>query len=319
MHFKDKIVNGIYNKTIALSYGMPGYSLRKKYWTTQFPEDLSDKVYVVTGASSGIGKEIAFKLAARKARVIIVCRNLERGKQVQDYLLKTTQNRNIMLEMADLSDIGSIERLAYRFCNWYPQIDTIIHNAGVMLHHHEMTNDQIECTFATNVVGPFLLTMRILPLLQKSKDARIIQVTSGGMYTQKINVASLEKGAKDYDGVKTYAQTKRAQVILNSLWANSLKKREINVNCMHPGWVQTPGIKKSLPRFSKIFNKILRSPEAGADTAVWLATSDKMTQTGKLWFDRECKPEHVLSRTRENKEDAQELWSLLKKLTKYID
>ena len=317
MNLTDKIRNKVYQKTVAFSYGMPGYRLQKKYWDDNLDSDLSQKIYVVTGANSGIGKAMALHLAKRRARVILVCRNLEKGKQTQKELTMTARNRNVMLEIADLSNINDVERLAYRFSNWYPYINGLIHNAGVMIPQREMTDNDIELTFATNVVGPFLLTMRIYPLLQKSENAHIIQVSSGGMYTQKIDVDTLQHGPENYRGVKAYAQSKRAQVMLNKLWADFFRDKNITCSCMHPGWVRTAGLQKSLPRFNKIFAKILRTPDAGADTAIWLATSSTTPPSGKLWFDRSIVPEHVSQKTKENPDDFQKLWDLLKKLTNY--
>ncbi|BBM83770.1 SDR family NAD(P)-dependent oxidoreductase [Candidatus Uabimicrobium amorphum] len=316
MNFTDRVLNNVYKKTVAFSYGMPGYRLQKKYWC-DLDSDLSQNTYVVTGANSGIGKAMAQHLARRQARVILVCRNLEKGKQTQKELTMTARNRNVMLEIADLSKINDVERLAYRFSNWYPNIDCLIHNAGVMVQERETTDDDIERTFATNVVGPFLLTMRIYPLLEKSPNPHIIQVSSGGMYTQKIDVDTLQHGPEDYRGVKAYAQSKRAQVMLNKLWADFFRDKNITCSCMHPGWVRTVGLEKSLPRFNKIFAKILRTPDAGADTALWLATLSKPPQSGKLWFDRSIIPEHVSEKTKEEEGDFQKLWDLLKKLTKY--
>jgi NAD(P)-dependent dehydrogenase (short-subunit alcohol dehydrogenase family) len=113
----------------------------------------------------------------------------------------------------------------------------------------------------------------------------------------------------EYDGVAAYAMTKRAQVVLSELWAEELKPSGAAVNAMHPGWAATPGVERSLPRFWKMMQNRLRTPQEGADTALWLAVAPRAGQhSGLFWFDREPAPTHMLPWTREPKEERQRLW-----------
>src|SRR5581483_6823603 len=118
-------------------------------------------------------------------------------------------------------------------------------NAGVMTERRELSADGIELTFATNVLGPFLLTNLLIPLLEESAPARIVNVSSGGMYTQKLGVDDLQSDRGQFDGSKVYARTKRAEVILTELWAEQLAGAGVVVHAMHPGWADTPGVRSS--------------------------------------------------------------------------
>ena len=148
-----------------------------------------------------------------------------------------------------------------------------MHNAGVLSRDYQRTDDGLELTVAVHVVGPFLLTQMLLPLLQASDAPRVITMSSGGMYTQRLDVGALDPIAGEYDGVRAYARAKRAQVELTRLWEQHEGPTGVRFVSMHPGWVATPGIESSLPSFNRLMRPILRTAEEGADTAVWLAAS----------------------------------------------
>ena len=118
----------------------------------------------------------------------------------------------------------------------------LVNNAGALASERTLSVDGIELTFATNVLGPFLLTNLLLPLLEQSKPARIVNVSSGGMYTQRIHLDDLQMDHEEFDGPTAYARAKRAQVILTELWAERLQDTGVVVHAMHPGWVDTPGL-----------------------------------------------------------------------------
>jgi NAD(P)-dependent dehydrogenase (short-subunit alcohol dehydrogenase family) len=189
-------------------------------------------------------------------------------------------------------------------------IHILVNNAGVLLPTRTETVEGIETTFATNLLGHFLLTNLLVPKLAAS--ARIINVSSGGMYAQRISVGNLQNTRGAYDGSKAYARTKRGQVILTELWAGALAPRGIVVHAMHPGWADTPGVSTSLPRFYRLTKPLLRSPAQGADTIVWLCAADEAGRsTGKFWHDRTPRPTHRFARTRETAEEREALWSEL--------
>jgi NAD(P)-dependent dehydrogenase (short-subunit alcohol dehydrogenase family) len=190
----------------------------------------------------------------------------------------------------------------------------LVNNAGVLLPEREETQEGLEKTFATNLLGHFVLTNLLIEKLEA--PARIINVSSGGMYSQRIRVDDLQMERGAYDGTVAYARTKRGQVILTELWAESLRSRGIVVHSMHPGWADTPGVSGSLPRFYKLTKPLLRTPEQGADTIVWLCASDEAARsTGQFWHDRRPRPPHRFRRTRETESERTLLWERLTKLS----
>jgi len=154
--------------------------------------------------------------------------------------------------------------------------------------------------------------MRLLARLRKSDDARVIMVSSGGMYTQRLAVSDLEAPPEPFDGVKTYARTKRAEVVLAELWHDTLADTGVTFSSMHPGWADTPGVRTSLPRFWAVTRLILRTPDEGADTIVWLGAAARVKgQGGRFWFDRAPVSTHVTTATRESPEERDALWDAL--------
>jgi dehydrogenase/reductase SDR family protein 12 len=167
-------------------------------------------------------------------------------------------------------------------------------------------------TLATHVIGPNLLTRLLIPRLQRSADARVVFVTSGGMYTQRRSLEDLEWRHRPYDGVTAYAQTKRMQVVLTEQLARALGPSGITVNAMHPGWADTPSVRHALPRFWQFTQHRLRTAAEAADTVTWLAASDAARgETGGLWFDRARRTTHLLPWTRETRAQRDAFAALL--------
>ena len=154
----------------------------------------------------------------------------------------------------------------------------------------------------------------------ESAPARIINVASGGMYSQRISISNLQNDQGEYKGSAAYARTKRGQVILTEMWAERLKDAGVTVSSMHPGWADTPGVVHSLPTFYKITKPFLRTPAEGADTIVWLAANDGAAgESGLFWHDREPRPTHKTSRTKERPEQRQKLWDALSELAGWTE
>ena len=275
--------------------------------------DLSGRRCLVTGANSGIGYETALALADLGADVVLLCRNRERGEEAAERIREQTGSSRVSLEIVDMSDLASVRAAATRL--GAEPVDVLVHNAGVLPDERAETSDGLELTFATHVVGPFLLTRLLQGQLEKSPDARVVWVSSGGMYTRALNLEDPNWTEREYDGVTAYAETKRAQVILSELWAEELRGSPVVVNAMHPGWADTPAVESSLPRFHRVMENILRTPAEGADTVVWLAASPAGRQhTGRFFLDREERRTHFLPFTRESKADRRALWRLCERL-----
>jgi NAD(P)-dependent dehydrogenase (short-subunit alcohol dehydrogenase family) len=220
----------------------------------------------------------------------------------------------VSLEILDVSDLKSVRAAAARLSA--APVDVLVHNAGVLPDERVETRDGLELTLATHVVGPFLLTQLLRSNLEKSPDGRVVWVSSGGMYTRRLNLEDPNWTERVYDGVAAYAETKRSQVVLSELWAEELGGSGIVVNAMHPGWADTPAVKSSLPRFHRVTRNILRSPAEGADTVVWLAACPRARQsTGRFFLDRQERRTHLLPFTRESEKDRRSLWKLCERLS----
>lgn len=288
----------------VVGYTALGYRLRSH---PPIDADLSGRVALVTGATSGLGRAAATELAHLGSTVILVGRSSDKTARVAEAIIGESGNSDVRTEVADLSSMAQIRALAARVQG---PLHLLVNNAGVLLAERSETPEGFETTFATNLLGHFLLTNLLIDKLEA--PARIINVSSGGMYTQRIRVDDLQMKREPYDGVVAYARTKRAQVILTELWAEALRDRGIVVHSMHPGWADTPGVSDSLPRFYKLTKPLLRTPEEGADTIVWLCASEEAgASTGQFWHDRRPRPTHRSPKTRETEEERQALWDAL--------
>jgi NAD(P)-dependent dehydrogenase (short-subunit alcohol dehydrogenase family) len=213
------------------------------------------------------------------------------------------------VEKLDISRLASVRSAAVRLRK--RPVDVLVHNAGVLADRRIETDDGLELSFATHVMGPFLLTRLLQPALEKSSDARVIWVSSGGMYTRRLEVRDPSWEEREYDGIVAYAEAKRAQVVLAELWAEELRGTSVVVNSMHPGWADTPSVKTSLPNFYRVTRHLLRTPAEGADSVVWLAASPRANQwTRCFFFDRAIRRTHLLPFTRESDEERSQLWKM---------
>jgi dehydrogenase/reductase SDR family protein 12 len=193
----------------------------------------------------------------------------------------------------------------------------LIHNAGAIHPEFRAGQTGTELTIAGQVVAPFLLTSLLMPALLAAVSSRVITVSSGGMYTQRLDPARLQMPASRYNGVTAYARAKRAQVALSREWARRFAGTGVAFHAMHPGWVDTPGVVAALPGFRRLTWPILLSPGQGADTVVWLATMPpERLGSGRFWHDRRRRPEHLLPWTREKDPAAAcKLWDHLAAVT----
>ena len=255
--------NLVLDPSIVFSFDRNGYRRHQLFFDpTHLDVDLTHKTAVVTGANSGIGFATAKALAKRGATVWLFCRNLQRGEAARNRLIEDSGNRRIHLKIVDVSDLGVVKD-ADHYAD-IESIDILVHNAGVLLSERQTTDDGIEQTLATHLVGPLALTGTLSHKLKKG--SRIIWVSSGGMYAQKLKLSALHQPPEPFDGVTTYAQVKRAMVIASEYLAEALAPKGVDVHCMHPGWAHTPGVQSSIPTFFKVTQAILRTPEEGADT-----------------------------------------------------
>ena len=304
----DKVLEA----SVVGSFTSAGYQLRSRGWDDLDAESLSGKVVVITGATSGIGKQVATHMAHSGVRLRLIARNQVKVERLIDELIGVSGNSDISFYLADLSHIAGVLSVADDILTREPTIDVLINNAVVLPSERLVTEEGLELSHATNLVAPFALTNRLIPRLVESAPARIINVISGGMYTQALPVDNLQFEEGTYRGSIAYARAKRGLMILTKLWAERLDGTGVTVNATHPGWVDTPGVRDSLPGFHTLMRPFLRTPEQGADTIIWLAASpDAATQSGKLWHDRAERTEYRLPGTRETEAERAALWDAL--------
>jgi NAD(P)-dependent dehydrogenase (short-subunit alcohol dehydrogenase family) len=297
------------DRTVLAGYSRVGYRLRQSGWAADpAPRALAGRTAVVTGANSGIGTAITAGLAGLGARVLMTVRNRDRGRRARDELAAAHPDAELAVEVCDVSEPSAVRDFAADLTGRLSRLDVVVHNAGVLPAARTETDDGHELTLATHVLGPVLLTERLAPILAESGDARVILMSSGGMYTQTLPVDDPEYETGRYRGATAYARTKRMQVALTPILAERCARQRISVSCMHPGWVDTPGLADSLPAFRMLTNRLLRTPAEGADTAVWLAATTPAPPTGKFWHDRRPRPEHYLPLGRESERDRRRLW-----------
>jgi NAD(P)-dependent dehydrogenase (short-subunit alcohol dehydrogenase family) len=272
---------------------------------------------MITGATSGLGFEAAVELARLGASVTVVGRNAARAGAARDSIAELSGRDGVSFVLADMADLESVRQAATVYLDQHDTLDVLIHNAGVLNRQYEKAPDGTELTVATHVLGPFLLTGLLLPALRQPRPerggpARVLTVSSGGMYSQRFELDRLEIGPQDFDGVAAYARAKRAQTVLNHEWASRVDPREVVFHAMHPGWADTPGLRSSLPRFFRMTRPILRTPQQGVDTLIWLAQAPEPAESsGRFWLDRHPRSEHKVPWTRSVNpaRDQTELWA----------
>ncbi len=305
------IVDRLLDFSVVPGYTRLGYRLRGLSWQSAVAGSLTGKVALVTGASSGLGEATCEGLARAGARVHMLVRKRERGEAARKRIESNLDSgAKLELEVCDLADLEAVRRFAQRFSADEQRLDVLVHNAGVLPAARERSRDGFELAFATNVLGPFVLTGFLLGAMRRADHARVISVSSGGMYAARLDADDPELDLRRFDGPAFYAHTKRAEVALTEVWAELLADTRISFHSMHPGWADTPGLSSSLPRFHHLMRPLLRDSREGADTIVWLATSVEPDQcSGGFWHDRRCRPKHRLPWTRESREERERLWS----------
>jgi dehydrogenase/reductase SDR family member 12 len=308
---------------VAPGYTSVGYRLRGLSWESAIADGfVRGRSVRVTGANSGLGQATCEGLASAGARVHMLVRDRERGERARGQIAARLAERGIAaelrLELCDLAELDSVRAFAAGFTEREPELALLVNNAGVLPASRLTTEEGFELTFATNVLGPFLLTNMLRPALRSGAPARVITVTSGGMYSARLDVDDIQLERRAYDGPRFYAHTKRIQVTLTELWAERERGAQVEFSAMHPGWADTPGLARSLPRFHRLLGPVLRDARQGADTIVWLGTATESPGvSGELWHDRRVRPKHRLPGTRETAAEREQLWSELCRLAEW--
>ena len=297
-----------------------GYRTGRRTWAPM-STDMAEKHVVLTGASAGLGFETAVALLEAGATLTLVIRDPNKVASMQAALQERSGRQADRVELADLSLLSQVNALSERLLSVNRPIDVLINNAGALFNDYCQTSEGIETSAALLLLSPWRLTEAVHPLLaHHDTPARVINVVSGGMYTQKLQCESLVMSEDDYRGSVAYARAKRALTVLTELWSAQWRDDRIVVNAMHPGWADTPGVQGALPGFRRLTHRVLRSSQEGADTIVWLARAREADKTsGQLFLDREPRTTHLRQHTLESAEERAALQPWLTQIYSTLD
>ena len=301
-----------------LYYTKIGYFIRRRTPTLPSPLLMHGQTALVTGASRGIGLVVARELWLRGALVYMLCRSLDHGEQAKQEIIRSNLARRrqllanmgvtqfdpveveadrLQISVCDLSRPKDVDRFSNQFKKQVSQLDVLVNNAGTLFPRRKITPDGIEQGFATNLLGMFQLTEALIPLLEGTaalKDRpqpRVISVASGLVYTVPVISDNLQSKNGGYDMVESGARHKRLQMALTEhYWPAN--HQDILFASTHPGWATTPGAAEGLPLMTKLLGWLLRTPEQGAESIVWLAEKPRQPN-GKFWFDGQVAKAHL--------------------------
>ena len=270
---------------------------------------MKGKRVIITGPTSGVGKEIAMGLAALGAELILACRDIRKGKKTAAEITHRTGSSKLVVMKIDTSSQKSIREFAREFHKKYRRLDVLINNAagnrGTLPKVDSV--DGIELTFATNVLGYFLLTNELLDLLKKSAPARIVNVAS--TYASDLDLDDLQFKSRKFESFKAYAQSKACDRLLTWAFARRLKGSGVTANAITPGLITETGLYRNAAQ--ELIDRLTqysggRTSTQGADVAVWLAGSAEVEGvSGKFFEEREEKPCEFRNNNAEEK-----LWSI---------
>ncbi|AQT83079.1 dehydrogenase [Mycolicibacterium litorale] len=284
------LLDGVLDRALILGYSKLGSGLRRHWWPADAqPRAMLGKRVVVTGATAGIGLAMAQSFAGLGATVHLVGRDPQKVRQSAAAIRSSVTEAEVAEEVCDVSDLDAVRAWTADFANQVPALNGLVHNAGLMPTERTLTPQGHELQLATHVLGPHLMTERLLPLLRAAGGASVVFVSSGGMYGSPLVAGDLES-RHGYSGLRVYARTKKMQVVLADSWARRLAGTDVRVESMHPGWVDTPGVAEYLPRFRMLTKPLLRDVADGADTAVWLVATRPASKPGHFWHDRAQRP-----------------------------
>ncbi|TAL59474.1 MAG: SDR family oxidoreductase [Bacteroidetes bacterium] len=280
---------------------------------------MKDRVCLITGATSGIGKEIAIALAKHGSTIIFTGRDRQKNEMVRNEIITLSNNKKVEFIICDLSSFNSIKEFYEIFRKKYDRLDVLINCAGTAEFKRKLSKDGIENTFAVNHLAPFLLTNLLTDIIKNSAPARIINVSADLHKYGAIDFNDLEKKSS-YSILKAYSQSKLANILFTKQLAHLLKDTGVTANCLLPGQAITNLIKDGNPvfhlllRFFKSLNLKRLSAEMAAQTPVYLATSpDVENITGECF-----KKNKIIQTSREscNMDKAKRLWEVSREYVK---
>jgi dehydrogenase/reductase SDR family protein 12 len=294
-------IKRILDASVFWSFDRSGYLRHKQQFKESYHFKKGSRA-LITGGTSGIGEAASIELAKQGVNVTATGRSKLKG----DQLLKSYPE--ITFSSTDMAEWSTFDALV----NQVEELDYLVLNAGGMPNDFVTNQQGIELQFASQLFGHYILAKKLLAAKKLKKGARIVWVTSGGMYLKALNIKAIFQNNR-YDKIENYANVKRAQVTLLPFFKNEFPDQ--TVTAMHPGWAATPGVEESMPTFSKFMKGRLRTPLEGADTILWLLGTKEVINSGALYFDRMEVSPHMFWFSRKSSRDALELQTLL---TKYL-
>ncbi len=271
-----------------------------------------EKIVLITGATSGIGKEAAKALAQKGMKLVLPVRNLAKGQALSEEIHQLTGNGHVDLMECDLASLDSVRRFAEAFNEKYDRLDVLINNAGIWEMKRNESEDGIELTLAVNHLAPFLLTNLLLDKLKASAPSRIITVSSEAHRMGKINFNDLE-GKRRWSWMGSYAQSKLANVLFTRHLSRKLEGTGVVANSLHPGVVSTHLFDK-MPRFlHPLMKLVMIPPKKGAETTVFLASSPQVQQVSGMYFAK--RKVRKTTNYAHNIEVAEKLWKVSRQYT----
>jgi len=277
--------------------------------------NMAEKVCLVTGGNSGIGKSVALGLAKMGATVVVVSRNKEKGETAVTDTVEKSGNDNVELIQADMSSQNSIHQLVNEFRARHEKLHLLINNAGVYLTKRSETEDGLESTFAVNHLGPFLLTSLLVDILKASAPSRIVNVTSDAHKGARVNFDDLQ-GERKFSGWQAYGQSKLAMILYTHGLAKKLEGTGVTVNSAHPGVVRTNFAKNNgglVMLGFRFLGMFFISPESAAKRILYVATSPDLEGVTGKYFTKM----HEVKSSQESYDDdsARRLWQISEQLT----
>ena len=305
LFYEEQYWEFILDKTIVFSFDKTGFNRHK----SKFNEDLSQKVLtgkisLVTGGTSGIGGEVAQELSRLGSKVFVTGRNEQKGKSFKG------NNSNLNFNSLDMANWHQLKD----FCNKSNCFDYIVLNAGSMPDSLVLNDFSVEHQCASQLIGHYYLIDMLNKCGKINRHARIIWVSSGGIYLKKLDLDSLFHNQK-YEKVSTYSNVKRAQVTLVEELSRQEIWKNVKVFSMHPGWVATYGLREALPMFFSLMRNRLRNTKEGADTIIWLLLTEESITSGSFYFDRKIVSPYLSKNYNPTREQR---ISLLNKINNYI-
>lgn len=269
------------------------------------------KIAIVTGASSGIGKETARGLAHLGFNVVLACRDAARAEATRDELEAATGNPNVFAMTVDLASIASVDAFVGRFRRRFPGLDLLVNNAGALWRRRTLTDGGVEATFAVNHLGPFALTLGLVDLLEKSAPSRVVLVSSKLHVGARLDLDDLGYDKRRYSGFDAYNASKLANVIFARALARRLAASDVRVNALHPGEAATAIARDYGRVMTTLMRLVYGSAKAAASRTLFVATAAEADVSGQFFRDSRVAPCSPLA---DDVALQERLWSLSEEL-----